>query len=57
MKGKWGNRINSEEIFPVFQENLETSDRACPVSWLDFVKHHQHVISHSTFLPEILTHF
>lgn len=43
--------INSEEIFPVFQENLETSNTACPVLWLDFMKHHQHVISHSTFLP------
>lgn len=43
--------IISEEIFPVFQESLETSDTDCPVTWLDFVKGHQHVISHSTFQP------
>lgn len=41
--------IISEEIFQVFQESLETSHTDCPITWLDFVKGHQHVISHSTF--------
>lgn len=49
-RGQRGNHTNSEEIFPGFQENLGTSDTACLVSWLDFVKHHQHMISHSIFL-------
>lgn len=44
-------KIISEEIFQVFQESLETSRTDCPVTWLDFVKGHQHVISHSTFQP------
>lgn len=43
--------IISEELFPVFQESLETSDTDCPVTQLDFVKGHQHVTSHSTFQP------